>query len=179
MTKTEPWQTAEMPGPKRAAVITQPEVAVAVIKRAKRPLLIVGQGAAEVELEGRTLIEYLIDLARSARIPVVASGSVAGEFLKRGFKPAGSLPAVDVGNRLTDAGWKGLDGEGPYDVALFVGLPYAMESTILSGLKHFAPWVKTITLDNVYQPHATWSFSNISQKNWIKYLKTLIENFAG
>jgi acetyl-CoA decarbonylase/synthase complex subunit epsilon len=51
-----------------------------------------------------------------------------------------------------------------YDLALFVGFPYYMEWTILSGLKHFAPNLKTITLDNYYQPHASWSFPNMSRK---------------
>ncbi|MCK4885653.1 CO dehydrogenase/acetyl-CoA synthase complex subunit epsilon, partial [Candidatus Bathyarchaeota archaeon] len=40
--KAEPWQTAEIAGPKKALVITKPEVAAAMIKRAKRPILIVG-----------------------------------------------------------------------------------------------------------------------------------------
>ena len=46
---------------------------------------------------------------------------------------------MDIGNRLVDSEWKGIDGKGPHDLALFVGLPYYMELTILSGLKHYAP----------------------------------------
>ena len=85
------------------------------------------------------------------------------------------MPAVDIGNRLVDQDWNGIDGEGPHDLALFVGIQYYMESAILSGLKHFVPNLKTMTLDNVYHPHATWSFPNISEKAWIKNLKVLIE----
>jgi acetyl-CoA decarbonylase/synthase complex subunit epsilon len=54
-----------------------------------------------------------------------------------------------------------------------------MEWTILSGLKHFAPNLKTITLDNVYHPHASWSFPNSSTKIWIENLKTIIEKIGG
>jgi acetyl-CoA decarbonylase/synthase complex subunit epsilon len=100
-----------------------------------------------------------------------------GEFLKRGYKPAGWMPAVDIGNRLVDPEWKGIDGKKPHDLALFVGLPYYMEWTILSGLKHFAPNLKTITLDNVYHPHANWSFPNISVKDWMENLKIIMEQF--
>jgi hypothetical protein len=32
MTSAEPWQTAEIPGPKKALVISKPEVAAAMIK---------------------------------------------------------------------------------------------------------------------------------------------------
>jgi len=179
MATAEPWQTAEIPGPKKALVITKPEVAAAMIKRAKRHILIVGHKAAEIELEDKKLIDCMIELAKKANIPVVATAHAISEFLKRGYQPAGWMPAVDIGNRLTDPEWKGLDGNGPYDLALFVGLPYYMEWTILSGLKHFAPNLKTMTLDNVYQPNASWSFPNISAKDWLENLKVIIEKVGG
>jgi acetyl-CoA decarbonylase/synthase complex subunit epsilon len=179
MATAEPWQTAEIAGPKKALVITKPEVVAAMIKKAKNPILIVGHQAAEIELGDKRLIDYMIELAKKADIPVVATAHITSEFLKRGYKPAGWMPAVDIGNRLTDPEWSGLDGKGPHDLALFVGLPYYMEWTILSGLKHFAPNLKTITLDNVYHPHASWSFTNISVKDWMENLKVTIEKLEG
>jgi acetyl-CoA decarbonylase/synthase complex subunit epsilon len=89
------------------------------------------------------------------------------------------MPAVDIGNRLSDPAWNGLDGKGQYDLALFVGLPYYMEWTILSGLKNSTSNLKTITLDNVYQPNASWSFPNISRKDWTKDLKVIVERTGG
>jgi acetyl-CoA decarbonylase/synthase complex subunit epsilon len=179
MVAAEPWQTAEIPGPKKAMVITKPEVAAAIIKKAKRPILIVGHKAAEIELEDKKLIDYTIELAKRVKIPIVATAHIVNEFLKREYRPAGWMPAVDIGNRLIDSEWGGLDGNGPYDLALFAGLPYHMEWNILSGLKHFAPNLKTITLDNVYHPNASWSFSNISIKDWIENLKVIIEKVGG
>jgi len=179
MAATEPWQTAEIAGPKKAFVITKPEVVAAMVKRAKRPILIVGHKAAEIELEEKKLIDYMIEFAKKANISVVATAHMISEFLKRNYQPEGWMPAVDVGNRLTDSEWVGLDGKGTYDLALFVGLPYYMEWTILSGLKHFAPNLKTITLDNVYQPNANWSFPNISVKDWMENLKVIIEKVGG
>lgn len=175
MATAEPWQTAEIPGPKKAMTITKPEVAAAMMKRAKRPILIVGHKAAEVELENKKLVDYMIELARKAKIPVVATAHTVRDFLKRGYKPAGWMPAVDIANRLSDSAWSGLDGKGQYDLALFVGLPYYMEWTILSGLKHFTPNLRTITLDNVYHPNASWSFPNMSKEDWTENLKVIIE----
>jgi len=179
MAAAEPWQTAEIPGPKKALVITKPEVVASMVKKAKRPILIVGHKAAETDFEDKKLIDYMIELAKKADIPIVATAHIIGEFLKRDYQPAGWMPVVDIGNRLVDPEWNGLDGEGLYDLALFVGLPYYMEWTILSGLKHFAPNLKTITLDNVYQPHASWSFPNMSVKDWVKNLKVIIEKLDG
>jgi acetyl-CoA decarbonylase/synthase complex subunit epsilon len=177
MATAEPWQTAEIPGPKKALVITKPEVVATMIKKAKRPILVVGHKAVETELDRKKLIDLMIELAKKAKIPVVATAHIVGEFHKRRHKPAGFMSAVDIGNRLVDSEWSGIEGKGQHDLALFVGLPYYMEWTILSGLKHYAPNLKTITLDNVYHPHASWSFPNTSTKDWVKNLRAIIEKF--
>src|SRR3990170_2988089 len=113
----EPWQCAEIASTKKANPIQKPEIAVAMIKRAQRPLLIVGSNATERYMEGKQLIEYLIDFANASKVPVVATAHMVGEFLKRGFEPAGFMSAMDIGNRLVDPEWQGIDGKGPHDVA--------------------------------------------------------------
>jgi acetyl-CoA decarbonylase/synthase complex subunit epsilon len=154
----------------------KPDIADAMIRRAKRPIMIVGHGIVEYDVEGRPLIDCLIALAKKAKIPVVASASTNKEFLSRKFEPAATMSAIEISNRLTDPEWKGLDGKESYDLAIFVGLPYSMEWTILSGLKHFAPGVKTMTFDCVYQPNASWSFPNSTIKDWATNLKGIVEN---
>ena len=178
MPMTDSWQTAEIPGPKKASLIIKPDIADAMIRRAKRPIMIVGHGILEYEVEGRKLIDCLIELSHRGKIPVVVTASTNREFLIRGFSPAALMPAVDIANRLTDSRWKGLDGKESYDLAIFVGLPYYMEWTILSGLKHFAPQVKTMTLDCVYQPNASWSFPNSTIKDWAANLTAIVENLG-
>jgi anaerobic carbon-monoxide dehydrogenase, CODH/ACS complex subunit epsilon len=175
---TDSWQTAEIPGPKKASLIIKPDIADAMIRRAKRPIMIVGHGILEYEVEGRKLIDCLIELSKRGKIPVVVTASTNREFISRGFSPAALMPAVDIANRLTDFRWKGLDGKESYDLAIFVGLPYYMEWTILSGLKHFAPHVKTMTLDCVYQPNASWSFPNSTIKDWAANLTAIVENLG-
>jgi acetyl-CoA decarbonylase/synthase complex subunit epsilon len=130
-------------------------------------------------MEGKQLIEYLIDFANSSKVPVVATAHMVGEFLKRGYQPAGFMSAMDIGNRVVDPEWKGLDGKGPYDLVMFVGLPFYMEELILSGLMHFAPDQKTMTLDNLYHPHASWSFPNATLEKWAANLKVMTSKFEG
>ena len=48
----EPWQCAEIASTKKANPITKPEVAVAMIKKAQRPILIVGSNATERFMQG-------------------------------------------------------------------------------------------------------------------------------
>jgi acetyl-CoA decarbonylase/synthase complex subunit epsilon len=175
----EPWQCAEVAATKKANPITKPEVAVAMIKRAARPILVVGSNATDRWMEGKQLIDYLIDFARASKVPVVATAHMVGEFLKRGYEPAGFMSAMDIGNRLVDPAWQGLDGKGHPDLAMFVGLPYYMEALILSGLKHFAPDLRTMTLDNLFHPHASWSYPNGTLEEWASNLTVMTSKFEG
>jgi len=176
---TEPWQKAEIPGPTKALVITKPEVVVAMVKKAKRPILIVGHEAAEVDVGDKKAIDYAIRMAEAGKIPVVATAHMIGEFNKRGFQSSSSMSAVDVANRLEDSEWKGLDGLGQYDLALFMGITYYMEWVILSSLKHFGGNLKTLSLDRYYQPHASWSFPNLSVGDWAQSLELIVNKLRG
>jgi acetyl-CoA decarbonylase/synthase complex subunit epsilon len=175
----EPWQCAEVSATKKANPIHRPEVAVAMIKKAARPLLVVGSNATERWMEGKQLIDYLIDFARASKVSVVATAHMVGEFLKRGYEPTGFMSAMDIGNRLVDPEWQGLDGKGQYDLALFVGLPYYMEALIICGLKHFAPDLKTMTLDNLFHAHASWSFPNATLEEWANNLTVMTSKLEG
>jgi acetyl-CoA decarbonylase/synthase complex subunit epsilon len=175
----EPWQCAEIAATKKANPITKREIVVAMIKRATHPILIVGSNATERSMEDKQLIEYLIEFATASNIQVVATAHMVGEFLKRGYEPADFMSAMDIGNRLVDPNWQGIDGKGHPDLALFVALPYYMESLILSGLKHFAPDLKTMTLDNLFHPHASWSFPNANLKEWANNLTIMTSKFKG
>jgi len=179
MSVTEPWQKAEIPGPTKALVITKPEVVVAMVKKAKRPIFIVGHEAAEVNAGDKKAVDYAIRIADAGKIPVVATAHMIGEFNKRGFQPSSSMSAVDIANRLEDPEWKGLDGLGQYDLALFMGITYYMEWVILSSLKHFGRNLKTIALDRYYQPHASWSFPNLSVKDWAQSLELIVNKLGG
>jgi acetyl-CoA decarbonylase/synthase complex subunit epsilon len=173
----EPWQFAEIAATKKANPIQKPEIAVAIIKKAARPILVVGSNVIDRFMEGKPAIDFIIDLAKASKVPVVATAHMVGEFLKRGYEPADFMSAMDIGNRLVDPEWQGIDDKGHPDMALFVGLPYYMEALILSGLKHFAPNIKTVTLDNMYYPHASWSFPNASMKEWVNNLKAMTSKF--
>ena len=47
MMSCEPWQCAEIAATKKAKPINKPEVAVAMIKRASHPILVVGSNATD------------------------------------------------------------------------------------------------------------------------------------
>ena len=177
--KAEPWQTAEIAGPKKALLIMKPEVAAAMIKLAKRPIFVVGYLSTKTDKDTGKMIEYAIRINKATGIPIVATAHTIKEFVKQGFDQATQMNAMDIGNRLKDPTWTGLDGKGSYDVALFMGWPFYMEFVILSGLKHFSKNLKTISLDRYYNPHASWSFPNLKVEEWTQNFETIINKLGG
>jgi acetyl-CoA decarbonylase/synthase complex subunit epsilon len=171
----EPWQTAEIPGPKKALSINNPQIVTSLIKRSKNPIIVVGHKAAEIQLKNGLLIDYIIRISEKAGIPIVSTPSLQSEFIKRGFSRVVGMPFVDIANRLVDPEWMGLEGKGMHDLAIFVGFTYYVGWLILSGLKHFSPQIKTVSIDMHYQPHASWSLPNMSLNDWEKNLEALIE----
>jgi len=176
MATYESWQRAEIPGPKKALGITKPEVVSAMIKRENRVLLVVGAEAPNMKTKDGDLVDSAIRLGKTGKVQIAATAHLLGEFTKRGFKEVFSIPLFNLGDRLRDPEWKGLDGKGSYGLALLVGFPYYYEWLFLSGLKHFALHLRTISLGRFYQPNASWSFPNSQLEDWKGYLNKIIED---
>jgi len=177
--KTIPGQTAEIPGPKKAFLIPKPEVAAAMIKKAKRALLIVGSKTVNIKSKDGDLVDSAMRLARIENITVAATGHLVGEFKRRDAKGIYTMQLMNLGDRLRDPEWKGFDGKGQYDLALFAGFPYYLEWLVLSGLKSFAPNLRTISLERVYQPNASWTFGNISEEEWKEVIEKIVSILEG
>ncbi|HID20387.1 MAG TPA: CO dehydrogenase/acetyl-CoA synthase complex subunit epsilon [Methanophagales archaeon] len=172
--KDAPWQTANVPGPKQAKILT-PLTAAKMIKRAKRPLFIVGSLVLETELNGKSLMDYAIEIAKESKMPTVAVAHTVKEFMEKEFQPDASMPVINIIDRLRDADWKGVKGEGQHDRVVFLGVLYYIGSQGLSTLKHFAPWLRTITLCRFFHPNADMSFPNMSDEEWESYLNEVTE----
>jgi acetyl-CoA decarbonylase/synthase complex subunit epsilon len=175
----EPWQRAMMGGTKRAKLLSSTDDALSVLKRAKRPLFVVGHKSLEGEEEKEKPISYIIRFSRASNMPVLATAHMILEFNNRDFTPSGSMPAVDIVNRLRDNSWLGLDGKGPYDLVIIIGLPYDMEWLLFAGLKNSTKDLVRVSLDRFYQPHATWSFPNMSLKKWQETMEAMIKQLEG
>jgi len=170
------WQTAEIPGPKRAFVISKPDVVSAMIGKTGRVLVVVGSDAGKIKTKDGDLVDSMIRLSKTGKVQLAATGHLAGEFVRRGFNEIRSTPLFNLGDRLRDPAWKGLDGEGPYGLVIFVGFLYYYEWLVLSGLKHFASHLRTISLGQFYQPHSSFSFLNSSSEEWTGYLDKIIHD---
>ncbi|MEA1868905.1 MAG: CO dehydrogenase/acetyl-CoA synthase complex subunit epsilon [Euryarchaeota archaeon] len=150
-------------------VATSATVAAA-IKKARRPVLIVGS-----EL---TNLDWALALAKEQDIPVVATAHVAGVMIEKGVTPDRVLGAIEITNLLQSPEWNGIRGEGQHDLAIFVDVLYYLEAQVLSTLKHFAPYIKTISLTRGHQPNADQSLPNLSEKKLAAFLAEVMGELA-
>ena len=153
-------------GPKSAKP-AQPSVVAKMVAKAKRPLLVVG-----AEILKDEMLAKAIEIAKTG-IPVAATGHTM-----TGLKDAEGVDAKYInihflGTYLCDPNWQGLDGEGPYDLILFLGHKKYYVNQVLSGLKNFSN-LKTIAIERHFIQNATMSFGNIKPEVHLEALDELI-----
>lgn len=164
-----PWQPTVIAGPKQAILAT-PETARMMIKKSKRPLLVVGPLAKR-----EPVIDFTIRLIEYWSLPVVTTADTYKTFHERGVetRPYG---IVEITNLLKDPNWKGVDGAGQHDLVIFIGCIYYIASQGLSTLKHFAPHIKTLTICKTFHSNADASFPNMDDEEWFRYLEKMCKD---
>ena len=158
-----------------ARMLDSPSECVELIQRAERPLLVLGPRLLEWSLNGKLAMEYALELAKSANIPICATAHVKGKVIELGVTPDSVYDAVEIVNHLKDPDWKGVKKEGNHDLVIFLGVRTDLAEQMLSTLKHFAPHLKTMTLCKFYYPNANYSLPNFREvEQWKAFLESLI-----
>lgn len=157
----------------REAVAVKPKAAANMIKKAKRPLLVTGGQL----LKDEKLVDFAAKFAEKG-IPIAATAGSSKPLIERGVKPISKTYTLhQITQFLLDEEFEGFDGEGSYDVVIFLGfIPYYL-SRMLSALKHFSK-ITTIAIDEFYQPHAKFSFTNLTKDRELYYsmLQEVLDN---
>lgn len=162
-------------GIKSAKLIEDPEEYANLIKKAKRPLLVVGPLLLESTADGKILMQYALDIAKSCNIPICATAQTKGKIVELGIQPDFVYDTVEIINALKDPEWRGARKEGNHDLVIFFGIRSDLGNQGLSTLKHFVPHLKTMTLCKHYFPHANYSLPNFKKDaKWQEFLESLI-----
>jgi anaerobic carbon-monoxide dehydrogenase, CODH/ACS complex subunit epsilon len=164
-------------GIKSARLIEDAAEYAELIKKAKRPLLVVGPLLLQSLPDGKLLLEYALDMAKAGGIPICATAQTRGKMVELGVQPDCVYDTVEIVNALQDPDWHGVKKEGNHDLVMFLGIRSDLGSQGLSTLKHFAPHLKTMTLCKYYFPHASYSLPNFKKDaKWQEFLESLIAN---
>lgn len=177
-TTTQPFHHVNtMTGTKYARLIEDPAEYAHLIKRAARPLLIVGARCLTMSLEGKSVLEYAVDIAKAAGAPICATAHTQKPLIDMGVTPECNYDIIEILNYLKDENWQGVRGEGNHDLVMFLGLRTDLGEQGLSTLKHFAPHLKTMTLCKYYYPHASYSLANFRKDaKWKEFLDAIIDD---
>jgi acetyl-CoA decarbonylase/synthase complex subunit epsilon len=162
-----PWRPGQDHGPKKAWPI-DPDVASRIVKKAERPVIVVG--AALQEVDG--LIDRVIRISKTG-IPIVATGHSIKFFADRGVK-ASQIGVVEITNMLTDPDWKGLDGKGKPDLIMIVGVNLDLTNQTFSTMKNFTD-IPGLSLSRYFMANAKYSFPYLDNEIWLEYLDELCE----
>jgi acetyl-CoA decarbonylase/synthase complex subunit epsilon len=164
-------------GIKSARLIEDAAEYAGLIKKAKRPLLVVGPLLLASAADGKILMEYALDIAKAADIPICATAQTRGKIVELGIQPESVYDVVEIANALKDPDWRGVKKEGNHDLVILFGIRSDLGNQSLSTLKHFAPHLKTMTLCKHYFPHANYSLPNFKKDaKWQEFLENLIAN---
>jgi acetyl-CoA decarbonylase/synthase complex subunit epsilon len=164
-------------GIKSARLIEDAAEYAGLIKKAKRPLLVVGPLLLASAADGKILMEYALDIAKAADIPICATAQTRGKIVELGIQPESVYDIVEIANALKDPDWRGVKKEGNHDLVILFGIRSDLGNQSLSTLKHFAPHLKTMTLCKHYFPHANYSLPNFKKDaKWQEFLENLIAN---
>ncbi|MFC1968286.1 CO dehydrogenase/acetyl-CoA synthase complex subunit epsilon [Chloroflexota bacterium] len=166
-------------GTKAARVQDDPVTFSDLIKKARRPLLVVGPQNLILSLDGKLLLEYALEIAKAGNIAICATAHTKKKMLELGVTPDSEYDIIEIINHLKDKQWQGVKKEGNHDLVIFFGIRSDLATQGLSTLKHFAPHLKTMTLCKYVFPHAAYSLPNLKDDKWREFLEGLVSNLKG
>ena len=173
-----PYQKANIPGPEMGTSVYEPNVMANLLKSpGKKKVLVIGAESLTWELDGKKVADYLCEIANKLDCDVVATGHTYGYLLKKlnAKDKLYDMSLINITGRLVDKDWKGLDGNGQYDMAIFGGHIVYYVSQTMSRIKNFSNWVRTIDLDKYSHPNARFSLPNLSDAEWKEFLDEVVE----
>ena len=173
-----PYQKANIPGPEMGTSVYDPKVMANLLKSPKKKVIVIGSESLNDDwaLDGKKLADYYIEIAKKLDCHVIATGH-AYKYLKEKINSdkLWDMSLINITGRLVDKDWKGLDGNGQYEMAIFGGHLVYYVSQTLSRIKNFSNWVRTVELDKYSHPNARFSLPNLSDNDWKEFLEKLIE----
>ncbi len=178
MMRTPFFKVNVLTGLKGAKVMEDPKVCADIIKKAKRPLLVIGPRAVEHYIGDQLHLEYCLRLARQAGLPICATAHVKKKMVELGTLPDSVYDIIEIVHHLKFQDWKGVKKEGNHDLVIFSGVRCDLAEQGLSTLKHFAPHLKTMALCRFSHPNADYALPILNAEQWKNYWNDLLRNLS-
>lgn len=139
------------------------------LRRKKRVLIMAGALCDQIELEGKSLLDYAADISRKMNAPVAATGNTVTGLRQRGIN-TNKAWAIEMVN-FTRYDWQHPIMDKKPDAMVFIGYSPTLASSLASAAKD----TETVVLGNSYVDEATYSLPDTtSYKAWQKELSDFV-----
>ena len=153
-------------------MIVTPDETAKLLKGEKRRLLVAGSLCGNIELGGKTLLDYMVDIAKLTETPIAATGSTMFQLKDVKEIRAKKMMAADLVNFLRVEKWEEpLTPEKP-ELLVFSGYYPEVLRMLISTITD----QKTMVLDNRCFNNATYSAPDLSLEEWADFMNTLVDN---
>ncbi len=136
----------------------------------KRVLIMAGALCDELELEDKSLLDYVADVAKKTKAPVAATGNTVNGLRERGIETNKAWAAEVVNFMRYD--WQHPIMDSRPEVLVLMGYSRTLAGNLVSAVER----AETVVLGNTYVPEATYSLPDTdSYKEWQKELTDLVQ----
>jgi len=155
-------------------MVLTPDETAKLIKEEKRRLLVAGSICGTLEVGGKKLLDYVVDMAKLTDTPIAATGSTMFQLKDNKEVKAKKMMAADLVNFLRVEKWEEpLTPERP-ELLVFLGFYPEVARMLVSTIGD----QKTMVLDNRYFDSATYSAPDLSFEQWAEFLNKTIDNLG-
>ncbi len=143
------------------------------LRSGKRVLIMAGALCDKLDLEGKSLLDYVAEISKKTNAPIAATGNTVTGLRQRGInvKKAWAIEMANFAHR----DWHHPIMEKKPQIMVFVGYSPLLASNLASVVKD----VETVVLGDKYVDAATYSLPDKdSYKAWRKELDDLVQALA-
>ena len=136
----------------------------------KKVLLLAGALCDQIELEDKSLLDYVAEIHKKAKAPVAATGNTVNGLRERGVDTNKAWAAEMVNFMRYD--WQNPIIDGKPEVMVFIGYSPTLATNLVSAVQG----AETVVLGNTYIEEATYSLPDTTSfKEWQKELTELVQ----
>jgi len=136
----------------------------------KKVLLLAGALCDQIELEDKSLLDYVAEIHKKTNAPVAATGNTVTGLRERGLDTKKAWAAEMVNFMRYD--WQNPIIEGKPEVMVFIGYSPILATSLVSAVQN----AETVVLGNTYIEEATYSLPDTTSfKEWQEELTELVQ----
>jgi CO dehydrogenase/acetyl-CoA synthase epsilon subunit len=140
------------------------------LRGGKRVLIMAGALCDQIELEGKSLLDYAAEISKKINAPIAATGNTVSGLRERGID-TNKAWAIEMVN-FTHYEWHHPIIEGKPEAMVFIGYSPTLAGNLASAVKD----AETVVLGNTYVDEATYSLPDTNSfKAWQKELADLVQ----